>query len=1034
MEITLIHLSDLHFKNDTKDRFRLEKLRDDLAQLPLGSKVVTLFTGDLVQSGNIEQYNVLFELLMAPLIEANHDIAVVPGNHDIQRELASKDQAMKWLADEGSSYLFNGNALQPSPYPAESISPLKNYMDVEELFGPYFERNYYGYIKQIGDLEIVGMNSTWLSHSRNPDETDRGKLRVEPYVLQHFSEQLPDKSLKVLLLHHPFDWLEEITRNAVTALATEHFDLVLFGHVHTADTTTLVRNERGASLIQSPPLRSDWSKGTNGYSVIRCDTETKASEISYRSYSDSRRTFVRGEDFGEQGICYPSKTDRKHYEQSPSLSSLAQKFLAEKHDYVDWYRRNIRAKSSYIESFIMPRVIRIVASQDDQWSEPLVSLERLFTPINRDQFVIAPADSGLSTSAFLAFKGRAEMVEKTESIPVFFDASESSINKASILTAMTQKCLVRYTTQEMQRLAEKGAITLIVDGLNLSNAERFNTFREIMRKHYPNVRVMAFVRTEKVGQAVSGADSPELSLVNDEIYWLGEMTVEQIREVIILHKKKVDGEVASRLATQAVESLSQINEPVFPSTVAVLVETLVQDQEFRPINKARLLDRYVECHLGRFELEDVREGSFTSFDKINLLSFIARRLLEQDLPGLSDVEWHELIKKYEQEFMIELPLGLLNEFEEKGLLVSEGGSITFRADYLFSYFIARQMKSDAAFAQTLIKDDGLYKHASEVIFYGQLEGTDTAAVLNELYNKTGELQESLLEQYSKEGIDLTTEWIKAADEKPEEIATVMEELRSFEGKDPDPEVADDHDNRKLANVMRRRGIARRTEVVELEARLLVTMGLYGHLIRNALHINGTEKLRHLGMLYDAAETWVGFMSASRAHICAQPVTVAGGVTFINHGALIDPKKSIADFKFNAPNSISRVLAEAVRNPQLSGALRNVLPNLSPMGALFARDALLGLPSSENRAAYLASIRMSNNKTLQMSSMRTLKHKYLGSGRDTAMREHTTGIVNDVSAFAGDSAIGGKHKLEKQRLVRDLKENVATQKRKNEENK
>jgi len=35
--------------------------------------------------------------------------------------------------------------------------------------------------------------------------------------------------------------------------------------------------------------------------------------------------------------------------------------------------------------------------------------------------------------------------------------------------------------------------------------------------------------------------------------------------------------------------------------------------------------------------------------------------------------------------------------------------------------------------------------------------------------------------------------------------------------------------------------------------------------------------------------------------------------------------------------------------------------------------------------------MSNNKTLQMSSMRTLKHKYLGSGRDTAMQEHTTAL-------------------------------------------
>lgn len=1031
MEVTLIHLSDLHFKNDARNRFRLKRLQDDLAQLSLRSKVVTVFTGDLAQSGDAEQYDVLFDLLLAPLIEAEHDIAVVPGNHDIQRDLTSVGVIRPFLENADSSYLFDGNTLRPSPFPDEPSGPLKNYMDVEALFGPYLERNYYGYIKQVGDLAIVGMNSTWMSHTRDKGDTDRGKLRVEPHVLQRFAERLPSNSVKVLLLHHPFDWLEETTRNAVTTLAIEHFDLVLFGHVHTADTTALVRNESGASLIQSPPLRADWSKGTNGYSIIRCDTETKASEITYRSYSERRRAFISGEDFGENGICYPTEADRKHYEKAPSLSSLAQKFLAETHDYVDWHRRNIRAKSSYIESFIMPSVMRVVASEEEQWNEPPISLENLFNPISRDQFIIAPADSGLSTGAFLVFKGRAELVGQTGSIPVFFDAGDSSVNKAAILSSMTQKCLVRFTTPEMQHLADQGAVTLIVDGLNLSNAEQFNSFRKIMKKHYPKVQVVAFVRTEKVGQAVSGADHPKLCVVNDEVYELGELTVEQIREVIGLHSKNVDGETASRLATQAVESLAQINEPVFPSTVAVLVETLVQDHDFRPINKARLLDRYVECLLGRFELEDVREGNFTSYNKINLLSFIARHLLEQDQPGLSDEEWRGVIADYEQRFMIELPSGLLDEFEEKGLLVSERGFITFRADNLFSYFIAHQMKADTAFAQELIADDGLYKHDGEVIFYGELEGTDTGAILNELYSKIGELKQALLEQYSKEGIDLTTEWNDAADEKPEEIAAVMEELRTVENKEPDPEVADALDNQKLANVMRRRGIARRTEVADVEARLLVTMKLYGQLIRNALHISGTDKLRHLGMMYEAAETWVGFMSASRAHIGAKPVTVAGGVMFINHGAITDPTKSAADFKYNAPNSISRILAEAVRNPQLSIALRNVLPSLSPMGALFARDALLGLPSTDNRTAYLKSIRTSEDKTLLRASIRTLKRKYLGSGRDTAIREHTTGIVNDVRAIAGDAAIGGKDWLVKQRLVRDLKENVATMSKKSD---
>ena len=93
MEVSIIHLSDLHFKNDVENRFRIEKLREDLAALPLGANVITAFTGDLVQSGDQEQYDVLFDLLLGPLIEANHQIAVVPGNHDVERHLADSESA-----------------------------------------------------------------------------------------------------------------------------------------------------------------------------------------------------------------------------------------------------------------------------------------------------------------------------------------------------------------------------------------------------------------------------------------------------------------------------------------------------------------------------------------------------------------------------------------------------------------------------------------------------------------------------------------------------------------------------------------------------------------------------------------------------------------------------------------------------------------------------------------------------------------------------------------------------------------------------
>lgn len=1029
VETSIIHLSDLHFKNDVENRFRIERLREDIAGLPLGSNVVTAFTGDLVQSGDQEQYDVLFELLLGPLIEANHQIAIVPGNHDVERHLTNSQGAAAFLKDRASSYLFSGSSFKQSPFEDNPNGPLNNYRTLEELFEPYAERSFYGYVKQIGDVSVVGMNSTWLSHERHNGDSDRGKLRVEPHVLSKYVEGLPETSFKLLLLHHPLDWLEETTRDAITAIATKNFDLVLFGHVHTADLTSLVRNENGATFIQSPPLRADWSKGTNGYAVIRCNTVSGASEITYRSYSKSRRIFVLGEDFGSGGISYPKESDRKFFQSSPSLSSLAQRFLAdEPHDLVDWHRRNVRAKSNYIESFITPQIHKIAYGDEEQWLEAPVALSRIFEPSMRDHFVIAPADSGLSTCAFLTLKGIAENVRETGIIPAFFDAGDTSVNRASILRSMVQTGLTRYTTAEMEHLAEQGSVRLIVDGLNLSNAEHFNNFRQTIQKFFPKVPIVAFVRTEKVGQAVSSLDHPALSLVDDDVYELAELGVQQIREVIAMHRKKLNDSTIEKLATHAIESLSQINEPIFPSTVAVLVETLVQDHDFRPINKARLLDRYVECLLGRFELEDVREGTFSSHDKIEFLSYVARKILEQNTSGLTDNEWKDAHSSYEAGYLMELPRGLLNEFEEKGLLVSEGGRITFRADYLFSYFIARQMKSDALFAEKITTGNGLFKHHAEIVFYGELEGTDTGSVLDQVYKQVDQLEETLLEQYSKAGIDLSTEWLNSVSDDPKEVIEVFQELLDVDNSDPNPDIADLQDNQRLANVLRRRGVARRHEVAESEARLLVAMRLYGQLIRNALHIPAKDKLRHLAKLYEAAEFWVGFMSAAREHIGSSPVTVAGGVRFINIGALFDREKSIADFKYNAPNSVSRVLADAVKNPQLSIALRTVLPQLTEMGALFAREALLTLPSRDNQEAYLQSIKGAQDKTLITASMRALRREYLGSGRNSDMRNHSEGIVGGIRRAVGERALGDPHRLEKLKLIRDMKAAAADKKR------
>jgi hypothetical protein len=426
-----------------------------------------------------------------------------------------------------------------------------------------------------------------------------------------------------------------------------------------------------------------------------------------------------------------------------------------------------------------------------------------------------------------------------------------------------------------------------------------------------------------------------------------------------------------------------MDEPIFASTVAVVLDTLTQDPDFKPLNRARLIERYVECLLGRFDLEDVREGTFSSSDKMNFLGFVARKLLEEELVGMNEAKWSEIFADYQTHFLIELPSKLLDEFLEKGLLTMEGGEITFRGDHLFSFFVAQQMKRDQKVAGSLVQSGGLFRYYREIVVYGELEGTNVGGVLDIVCSHLAEIETTLLENYSRAGIDLTDEWRAACAEGEGDTASksFVEAATSLGSANATAAGADRHYNAELAQVDRRRGIAERQAVRKAEAQLLVGMRLYGLLLKNALHLQAAEKLRHLGKLYEAAELWLGFMCAGRAAIGRHPVVLAGGVRFINSGAVVDADRSYRDFKFNAPATVSRLIADALRNPQLAVAIRRLIPSLTPLGQLFARDVLLELPSTRNREAYLTSLSEAADINIVTCPLRTLRLKYLAAGRN-----------------------------------------------------
>jgi predicted phosphodiesterase len=193
--VTWLHLSDWHQKGQEFDRKVVrdalmtdirerQNISSDLRQIDF-----SVITGDIAFSGKAEEYDAATEHLLKPLIEAwgiGDDgwkrLYVVPGNHDIDRNLVSKLKSEVQLSLDhpkavhevlGKEWkrnallsVFSNYSKFVSKHLSESIESTKNdpaYSYVSKL--KVGKRN----------IAILGLNSAWFA-ARNMIADDKDTL------------------------------------------------------------------------------------------------------------------------------------------------------------------------------------------------------------------------------------------------------------------------------------------------------------------------------------------------------------------------------------------------------------------------------------------------------------------------------------------------------------------------------------------------------------------------------------------------------------------------------------------------------------------------------------------------------------------------------------------------------------------------------------------------------------------------------------------------------------------------------------------
>jgi predicted MPP superfamily phosphohydrolase len=270
-----VHISDIHFGHgDAKHRWDqqlvLTALTEDAercAELRLPHMDAILVTGDLAFSGNVryqDEYTGVARWLKKLAVALTLDVGkvfVIPGNHDVQRDVDSVDKRSRDLVEAlRSGQKQIDNVLGEAPDRSLLKKRILNYINFAHEFGPSRHESerknddlYWVHSLPLPNdltVRLVGLNSALLCAKEEDEFGDRARLQVgkEQIATAFTSQQVRrDREIVIVLSHHPFDWLRD--QMEVLAAVKQYAHIMLCGHIHDAQSERN-RSGSGADFIQ----------------------------------------------------------------------------------------------------------------------------------------------------------------------------------------------------------------------------------------------------------------------------------------------------------------------------------------------------------------------------------------------------------------------------------------------------------------------------------------------------------------------------------------------------------------------------------------------------------------------------------------------------------------------------------------------------------------------------------------------------------------------------------------------------------------
>lgn len=292
----ILHISDIHFRspdcldpaNDPEQPYRTALLNDVRTRAKNGAVDAIFVTGDIAFGGVPEEYAVAMAWLsnLAEAARCNLDkIFVVPGNHDVNRDVIKKSQATQsaqaFIAKANDIDSVCARQFRDAETSRALLAPLQAYNEFAKKFNCQVLPTSLCWRQdlELGNgiwLRIHGMTSTVLSGAI---QSGGGQNDPRTFLYLPRSQTVLDPVpgfVNAVLCHHPPDWFlnQDEINTAVNGRAVVQF----FGHKHQR---RLIRDADyvrvSAGAVSPERDRPQWSPGYNlvEIKVARADTRKR---------------------------------------------------------------------------------------------------------------------------------------------------------------------------------------------------------------------------------------------------------------------------------------------------------------------------------------------------------------------------------------------------------------------------------------------------------------------------------------------------------------------------------------------------------------------------------------------------------------------------------------------------------------------------------------------------------------------------------------------------------------------------------------